>query len=244
MIRTSVKRKNYGLERFRSTVAAGISTGWADTYSVTFDGVDEFVNTGYNVDLSGGGAFSVFHWYKGLVPGSHYLVSQAHQLVPSYASDWILGYSNGGLWFRSTTIDGANLVYDGLWHLHGFTFDGTTARLYVDDNPQGIPTTPVGFGAVSDVKLMTRGDATSAFETGLQDEVSIWRNVDLSPAQVVELYNGGTPYNLVNHSAYLNLDAWWRMGDGDVFPVLSDNKGSFDATMVNMEPGDIITDVP
>ena len=41
-----------------------------------------------------------------------------------------------------------------------------------------------------------------------------------------------------------NPDHWWRMGDGDTFPTLTDVNGGLDATMVNMTVADIVSDVP
>jgi len=137
-----------------------------------FDGTDDYVDTALTDDLSGGGAFSVFAWVKDIPAGNQYVIAQSHQLTPSYASDWILGYWNGGLWFRGTQINGSDVISDGSWHLIGFTFDGTTAKLYIDGGYVG-SSTPAGFGGIGSVKLMTRGDATSTFTSGTIDSVCI-----------------------------------------------------------------------
>ena len=47
-----------------------------------------------------------------------------------------------------------------------------------------------------------------------------------------------------NISGYPDLIGWYRMGDGDTYPTIQDNKGSNDATMTNMASDDIQTDVP
>ena len=57
------------------------------------------------------------------------------------------------------------------------------------------------------------------------------------------------PYSQFNQfdpvaSASANLLSYYRMGDGDTFPTISDNKGSVDATMINMTAGDFEADVP
>ena len=47
------------------------------------------------------------------------------------------------------------------------------------------------------------------------DGVSIWNKV-LSASEVSEIYNGGTPMNLENHSAAANLKGFWNFeGNGD-----------------------------
>jgi len=72
------------------------------------------------------------------------------------------------------------------------------------------------------------------------DELALWssdQNLNIS-----DIYNLGNAHNL-------NLlpsppSNYWRMGDGDIYPTLSDNSGTLDATMVNMTVADIVNDVP
>jgi hypothetical protein len=87
------------------------------------------------------------------------------------------------------------------------------------------------------------GKRDTDYSSGSIDEPSIW-GVELSAAEVLELYQGADCYdtvvagpgNLANHSQYNNLISWWRMGDLDdtlVGPDLMetfDRKGSNDAT--------------
>ncbi|MBT7553161.1 DUF2341 domain-containing protein, partial [bacterium] len=154
----------------------------------SFDGASgTYTDTTMTYDLSGNGAFSVFAWMKDIPSGSNYAMSQAHALS-GYSSDWILGYQNNGLWFRAQTIDGGNQLGDGEWHYFGFVFDGTNARLYVDGSQQGSYVTPTGYGAVSTVKLMTRGDASSAFVSGSLDEIHI-SSTNRSAAWIETSYN-------------------------------------------------------
>lgn len=77
------------------------------------------------------------------------------------------------------------------------------------------------------------GRGAGGYWLGNQDEVSAW-NKELTPAEVTELYNGGDPANLLDHSAVANLVGWWQMGDGP----------GNDGTMTNMASGDIIENAP
>jgi len=72
----------------------------------------------------------------------------------------------------------------------------------------------------------------SGYWSGFEDEISIW-DKELSAAEVTEIWNSGDPADLSAHSATANLVGWWRMGEG-----------SFNGTMVNMEPEDFLPDVP
>jgi len=154
----------------------------------SFDGASgTYTDTTMSYDLSGNGAFSVFTWMKDISSGNQYAMSQAH-ILSGYSSDWILGYQNNGLWFRSQTIDGGNVFGDDDWHYYGFIFDGTDAKLYIDGAQHGSSVTPTGYGAVSTVKLMTRGDGTSGFAAGSLDEIHI-SNTNRSPAWIETSYN-------------------------------------------------------
>ena len=60
-----------------------------------------------------------------------------------------------------------------------------------------------------------------------------------------EIYNDGTPKGLEIHSAYSNLVGWWKMGDGDTYPILQDSSvNSNNGTMVNMSNSNIQKDAP
>lgn len=72
------------------------------------------------------------------------------------------------------------------------------------------------------------------------DELAIWGSDQSANASTI--YNSGSPFDLNGLSTIPTH--WWRMGDGDTFPTLTDNSGSLDATMVNMTVADIVNDVP
>ena len=81
---------------------------------------------------------------------------------------------------------------------------------------------------------------SSNFSIGGIDEAAIF-NSELSQSDITAIYGSGTPIDL---SSYSSLVSWWRMGDGDTFPTLTDNKGTNNGTMTNMTSGNIVTDVP
>ena len=74
---------------------------------------------------------------------------------------------------------------------------------------------------------------------GNLDEVAIW-NSDQS-ANIGSIYSVSGAVDLSS----LSPISWWRMGDGDTYPTLTDNgSGGNNGTMTNMVSGDIVTDVP
>ena len=74
------------------------------------------------------------------------------------------------------------------------------------------------------------------------DELALWDS-DQS-ANSSSIYNSGSPHDL----SLLTDDPihWWRMGDGDTYPYLSDSGSAANCTFVmnNMTSADIVSDVP
>ena len=72
------------------------------------------------------------------------------------------------------------------------------------------------------------------------DELALYDSIRSDLAS--NIYNGKTPVDLTDLT--LPPNHWWRMGDGDTFPILKDKIASADLTMINMSVADIINDVP
>ena len=74
------------------------------------------------------------------------------------------------------------------------------------------------------------------------DELALWNSDQTS--NVSDIYNSGTPHDLSDLTT--PPSHWWRMGDGDTFPTLSDSGsvGNTDLTMTNMTVADIVSNVP
>lgn len=74
---------------------------------------------------------------------------------------------------------------------------------------------------------------------GSIDELSLWTKTGISGT-----YNDGVPTDLSGNADYdTYCVAWWRMGDGDTYPTIEDQKNSNDGTMTNMASEDIADDV-
>ena len=90
-------------------------------------------------------------------------------------------------------------------------------------------------------RIVQIGSYNSAgFWTGNIDEIGVF-NAELSASDVTNIYNSVSPADL---STFSSLVHYYRMGDGDSYPTITDNEGSSNAVMQNMASGDIETDVP
>ena len=142
---------------------------------------------------------------------------------------------------------------DGAWHHIVMTYDGSSTaaglKVYVDGvipaftNPYDaltatvVTTDPLYIGARKSL-------ANETYWDGNLDEAAIY-NKALSAAEVTEIYNQGTTNDLSLLSSAANLVGWWRMGDGDTYPTLTDHgSGAHNGTMTNMLAADIQTDAP
>jgi len=217
-----------------------------DTYSLQFDGVDDFVETEADDTL----ATKTYSFWANSSDTStrgpifHHGARTQGCLFFNYVAGrpfLFLGASQLRYWADTTAQD------DGAWHHWALYLDHTSTsdcELYVD----GVLQTVLGtvesgpFDAYSSGIAIGGSVAVTAMEyfDGSIDEFAIFDG-ELSPAQIVAIYNGGTPESVASY----NPDAWWRMGDGDTFPTLQDSStNNYTGTMQNMDAADIVADTP
>jgi L-ascorbate metabolism protein UlaG (beta-lactamase superfamily) len=143
--------------------------------AIQLDGVDDYIKTPFVLNPAEG-SFSLFAWVKGGGPGQ-VIVSQAG------GANWLMADSATGALLTQLRQSGraskdlvsAQVVTDGQWHRVGFTWDGTSRVLYVDDvevakDSQGAPAASAGglyIGAGSTL-------APGMFWSGLIDDVHLY----------------------------------------------------------------------
>lgn len=215
-------------------------TPFTNTKSIDFDGVNDFIDIPNSTDFDLGSSFSISGWFnfdivsntRGLISFDSsstrgwFLYTYINQIRLYTGSVFTLksGYSTTGQWDNFiVTYDGTDLVF----YLNGVQESTQTASINLQTNG-------------NDGAIGNNQKATGRFFNGKIDEVAIW-NTALSSSDVSAIYNSGVPNNI---SGYPDLIGWWRMGDGDTYPTIQDNKGSNDGTMTNMASDDIQTDVP
>ena len=246
--------KIHGLSYSPETNLTGtaVAPSFTNTKSVRFDGIDDFVDCGTNLALLGSActfsawvnmtdatSFRILH--KGIAASREY----AFGMGTSDTLFFIL--YNGSTKFVGQVSSSTMTTYQGSWIHICATYDGSTnasgVKLYVNGSifgssalSGGTYTAPSG-NANGDVYI---GRYNIEYARGAIDEVSVF-NSELSASDVSAIYGSGVPSDL---STYSSLVSWWRCGDSDTFPTLSDNKGSNNGTMTNMTSGNIITDVP
>lgn len=231
----------------------------ADTLSVDLDGINNYVNIGQPADLDKNPASSeitISAWVKpGRLNVPQYFIAKAKMETVNLS--YILATRDDAKFYflcgaGDSTVTSGTILVDTWYHVV-FTvrnISGTyTAFLYVDQVEQGSVTA----GSASwnqDVDWMmgacrwdqNAGDAYP-FQGRLSD-VTFW-NVGMTASQVAELSVGGKPADPTTHSLSAQLLHWYRMGDGDTYPTITDRKGSANGTCTNMAgAGNIVTYAP
>lgn len=228
--------------------------------STEFDGISKYVNVANpsTFHFESGGVdqpFSLSVWVKMVDATNTYLMGKGSTTNREY----FFGFSSlDYLYFGIYTSDAQYIAVrttstytadEGSWHNYTATYDGssTTGGLKIYRDGVAIAIVAEGTGSAPmrpDIAGFTIGCFYNiGFTDGLLDESSVW-NKKLSAAEVLELYNSGVPMDLVLHTAYANCLSWWRMGDGDTYPIISDQISINHGTMINMTAADFKTDVP
>lgn len=226
-----------------------------NSYSVEFDGVNDSVDCGNNYTFEISQAFSISLWVKpNNLAATRCLISKASNDVNVWGYNIQHLITTGKIQVQMRTPTASPLyafttaLTAGVWQHIVMTYSGGSningVRTYKDSVIGDTPGSSALTGTFTNAASFVIGARNTAFPfSGFIDEVSVW-DKELSQSEVTEIYNSGQPGDLADHSAFNNLNSWWRMGDGSTYPLIVDEVGANDATMLNMISGSIVGDVP
>ena len=225
------------------------SGGFSNTKSILLDGVDDFVNCGNTGILNGGTQLTISGWFKttnksvtqvlfSTFSGKNYAEMS---LISGHLYCWL---GNGVSTSNYNVVNSTNLgISNNTWFHLTYVFDvsqsddGTRLKVYKNGallTWSTIRTIPTTLATNSSTTYM--GARNGAFDfSGNMDEIAFWHSLP----NVSDIYTGATATDLSG----LNPISWWRCGDNDTSPTLTDNgSGGNDATMTNFST--FSTDVP
>ena len=227
----------------------GATPAFTNTLSTTFDGADDYVDFGNGTSLQITGAFTFSVWTKlnSTVGPQSCIMSKDNGTTQRAFTLWgkITNIPVSYIWSGGSnySVGGTTNIADDNWHHVAVVYvPSTSLRIYVDGVLEGTNTTSIPASINNATQNLYLGQfASSLFEfKGNIDEVSLF-NTELSASDVTSIYNSGTPNDI---SAMSGLVSWWRMGDGDTYPTITDNAGSNDGLMKNMSAANFVADVP
>ncbi len=224
--------------------AGGGGGEFANLYSIEMDGATQYVDCGNITTLNGVQNASWSCWVKFdsfggwqttiSLFGSSSANKQFH--ISFFDDQRIDVFINAGTGFRESAVTTYNT---GVWYHIVATFDGTEGsssqrtKLYID----GLASGGVGFGTGATLNSpigtpfeMGRRTSNQNLD-GKIDEVAVF-NTTLTPTEVSDIYNGGTPTDLVGSAGLVH---YWRNGDnnGGSGTVVNDDVGGFNGTLIN-----------
>ena len=223
------------------------ASDYTNTKSILIDGVDDYVSCGDADNLSFGDGssdspFSISAWIKPDVTARFRLIFKYGSTLKEYFMQIAGGGKlqvnlkdsiNGG----SIGRNGNTSITTASWSHVVMTYNGsghaTRINVYLNGVLDNGSTTGSGsYTAMSNTsEPLEIGRFTSgSYADGHIDEVAIF-NTELSASDITTIYNSGAPNDLTGTSG---LVSWWRMGDGDTAPTITDNGGGGNnATMNN-----------
>ena len=236
------------------------AASYSNTYSVSFDGANDFIQTSYRP--SAGSTFSTSFWMKSSDTSNSmawfsmqdaFATYGIFLITPSSTKGWYYGWNGVA---RNSTIGGSNAtlaVRDGNWHHIAMTVNGTTVKIYTDGTIVGTDTAPSAYsgptsgsgsgGTGPDLDyVIGRGYAVGAYQyNGLIDELAFFET-ELTGSNISAIYNSGVPTDV---AASFSPTGYWRMGDNDSgtgTTVTDQGSGGNDGSLVNGPS--FVSDVP
>jgi hypothetical protein len=253
----------YGQGAVNNTIGFGQgaltgSTPFSNTKSISLvPGIDDYLDgsTTYS-ELNGTTKATWSYWVKPTL-GSTMVLSRVSNTTSTSAFVYMFYlFSNGeiGAAIGDTTKrarTGSNVLTDNVWSHILVCYDGTLSngsktKIFIngEDKTDSDSTTATSLiNANYPLSIGRRDQTPTYYYDGFMDELAMWSSTDFrNQSDVDTIFNGGIPTNL-NDNGLTAPTSWWRCGDGDASPTITDNGTSnYDLTMQNFST--FSTDVP
>ncbi len=238
-----------------NTLSGGIvpaaTDAFVDSYSLSFDGTDDYVNIDGAAGVMSGaaGSFSIWVKYNDTATGTStkstidiYVdadnyVSMGLRQTQDYAWIW---HEAGGTFKQSKIAIGEDWDDENAWHHVVATWSDATGAdeliVYVDGSQDLVQiNTITGLGTFSGTPVNLRlgmrmpYGAGNLLLEGNMNDVAIFDDV-LSAEEVSAIYNSGAPKDESSHSG---LVGYWRMEENTGTSVADSSSNSNAATLIN-----------
>lgn len=232
-----------GLGGGKSATSSGRAAGgggFANTYSVDFDGTNDYIDISGAAGLfNSATSFSISLWYYADAYGGAVFGAG----TSGTNGVWILPYSSGNNFFFSvrngdyTSIQTTSPALNQWVHVVA-TFNAGSGTLYLTPSGGSTATTTSSSlpsssssSAGTDLSIGRLAAGFNFHFNGKVDEVAIF-NSELSASNVTAIYNSGVPADISS----LNPVGWWRMGEnnsGTGTTITDQGSGGNNGTLTN-----------
>lgn len=169
-------------------------------YSLAFDGTDDYVDTGTGSSLNTITQVSGFQWIKPSTSGSQYIIlskydtnNDTYELFEDSNSKVRLITKTSCNGANAVDISSTTVLSVSTWYNVGFTYDGTTTKLYINGVQENSSTGASGnlCNGTAHVLIGARTvSGSQLYFPGQIDDVRVY-NYALTATQVKGLYNNG-----------------------------------------------------
>ena len=194
--------------------------------SLDFDGTSNYIQTPYVLPANTT-TFSISMWLNtaNFTPLQGFIGSQ-----DSSSDGYWLYIRDNNISFKingtTNSAPTSSLSINSWFHLVA-TYDASSVKIYLN-SVNSITNSLTETINITANTIIGRLPWTPAYYfNGSMSNISIWNDA-LTPAQVTEIYNNGTPSNLSSHSATSNLVSWWKLNNTTT--GIQDSKGSNNGT--------------
>ena len=233
-------------------IASSGVASFTNTYSLEFDGVDDYVDTG--ITTTGTNNITISCWIK---TTETFVYTQSRCAFGGINNGSGANYTLGRLGsafssandmkVRAFNTLGTTKLNDGNWHNIIYTYDYTTkeVKAYVDGNttPE-VTATMAAWSSNYRIAIGWNGGTSSYHFEGNVDECALWYSI-LGASDITAIYNSGVPSDLTS----LSPVSWYRNGDdatwdGSNWTLVDQGSGGNNGTSANMTESDRVEDVP
>jgi hypothetical protein len=230
-------------------IVSDTAPSFSNTYSVDFDGTNDYVDCGGSSDFSftdgssNDSAFSISAWVKfdntnraRLVSKDTGTSSREYLFGTNATNKFNMLLGNGSV---NLDIQNNTTLNNTDWFHVVATYDGSETasglKVYVNADASSLTNNSLGSysgmpstGGNLEIGRFANGHS---FFNGLVDEVAVF-NSALSASDVTAIYNSGVPADLTSYSPV----GWYRMGDNDGgtgTTITDQGSGGNDGTLTN-----------
>lgn len=208
---------------YRGNMGVQTTPPFVNTYSLDFDGVDEYVDLGSGLDIfqyNIGQSYSVSLWYKSTTSTSFDTIvnfgsnTYKFSLVTGLNGTISFGAGNStSITYINKWLPTSGVINDGNWHhiciVQDSSSNSVNLTAYVDGSASG--SSPGGTSAFVETNNRIANGYYSGFEGGI-DEVAIF-DTALTPTEITSIAAGTTDLSLLTTPPL----AWIRMGDNGAY---------------------------
>ena len=225
-----------------------------NSYSLNFDGVDDYVDVGAVSFLPSATNLTVSTWLKTSDVTDNQVVFGDNSATPIFTFEYWgsvnrMYFEYGSFLYCYLTLN--SVVSNDIWHNLALVYDGSGAtntdkiKIYINGVDKSssltfVGTVPTALNASIGNLWLGNGQNYNSPFLGNIDEFAIW-NSSLTQENITSIYNSGEPARIEGAVAH------WRMGEDATFNTnwnVPDNVGSNNGTSANMTISDLEGNAP